>query len=69
MPQGSCKALQVWARLAALLGRVLQSLYDPSEARLQLYVDDPLLTIRGADGDLNPPLIYTNTSSFMLYAA
>eukprot|EP00971_Amphidinium_carterae_P235861 4680922-Amphidinium_carterae.1 len=33
----------VFGRLAALLGRLLQGLFLPCEALLQIYMDDPLL--------------------------
>eukprot|EP00971_Amphidinium_carterae_P345734 6486852-Amphidinium_carterae.1 len=36
-PQGAKNAPQVWGRLAALTGRLCQSLFDSSRVRLELY--------------------------------
>eukprot|EP00971_Amphidinium_carterae_P253867 5039905-Amphidinium_carterae.1 len=47
LAQGSRLAPLIWARFAALVCRLCQSLFDVSEVRLQCYVDDPLATIRG----------------------
>ena len=49
--QGSRGAPLTWAAVAAVLARLLQSLFVTStgqEARLQVYVDDPLLAVRGS---------------------
>ena len=40
-----------WGRLAALVMRLTQSLFEPTEVRLVCYVDDPLAAIRGSDAD------------------
>ena len=43
-------AFRSWAAVAALLARCVQGLYaygNEDEGRLQLYVDDPLLAVRG----------------------
>ena len=48
--QGSRGAPLTWAAIAALLARCIQGFYtvrSEDEARLQLYVDDPLLAVRG----------------------
>ena len=37
----------VWARMAALVARCTQSLLPQTRARLQLFVDDPILALRG----------------------
>jgi hypothetical protein len=49
--QGSRGAPLSWAAVASLIGRVLQSLFVTDageEGRLQIYVDDPLLALKGA---------------------
>ena len=37
----------IWGRVAALLGRITQSLHAPGEVRTQIYVDDPCIAIWG----------------------
>ena len=44
---GLAGAPLVWCRLAAFLGRIAQALLLPEEGRLQIYIDDPLLLLRG----------------------
>ena len=44
---GSGSSPTIWGRYAALLGRSLAALFDPTELRIQIYVDDPLLLARG----------------------
>ena len=39
----------LWGRVAALACRATQALLSPSEARLQCYVDDPIITARGTE--------------------
>eukprot|EP00438_Fugacium_kawagutii_P014285 Skav215770 [mRNA] locus=scaffold106:569116:574315:+ [translate_table: standard] len=39
----------VWGRIAALVARSTQSLFSPDRARLQVFVDDPLVTLRGSE--------------------
>ena len=46
--QGSGGAPTLWGRLAALLSRLTQSLFDPTVVRLMCYVDDPLAALRGS---------------------
>eukprot|EP00971_Amphidinium_carterae_P352447 6492599-Amphidinium_carterae.1 len=46
-PQGGRNSPQVWGRIAALLARLLQGMYDPDQGRLQIYVDDPVVLLRG----------------------
>ena len=38
---------RVWCRLAALVARATQSLTASSESRLELFIDDPLIALRG----------------------
>lgn len=45
--QGSRNGPQVWGRIAALTGRMSQSLFSSDELRLQIYVDDPCAAIKG----------------------
>ena len=45
--QGSRGAPLTWARFAALLMRLTQSLFDPNSARMQCYVDDPITALKG----------------------
>ena len=45
--QGSKNAPLTWGRIAALVCRVGQSLFDSIEVRLRCYVDDPNTSIRG----------------------
>ena len=46
--QGSRNAPLSWCSLVALLARLTQGLFDPHrEARLQVYVDDPALSVCG----------------------
>ena len=46
-PQGSRGAPFSWGYIFAFVMRCTQSLFEPSQVRLQAYVDDPLATIRG----------------------
>ena len=47
-PQGSRGAPFSWGYIFALVARLTQGMLDPSRGRLQVYVDDPLLTLRGS---------------------
>ena len=47
--QGSSAAGTLWARLAALVMRLTQSLFSPQMLRLMCYVDDPFAAIHGSD--------------------
>ena len=50
--QGSRAAPLTWAAVAALFARCVQSTFltaDGWEAKLQMYVDDPLLALKGSD--------------------
>ena len=38
----------IWSRLAAALTRMAQALLPPSRGRIQTYLDDPLLALRGS---------------------
>eukprot|EP00971_Amphidinium_carterae_P018917 372397-Amphidinium_carterae.1 len=46
-PMGSRLAPLIWARVAALLTRLTQSLFDLSWVRIETFVDDPIVVIRG----------------------
>ena len=37
---------QLWGRTAAMAGRLAQSTVDPREARIQIFVDDPNVSIK-----------------------
>ena len=50
--QGSAAAPTLWGRLAALLMRLTQSLFDPKVLRLMCYVDDPLAALLGSEEEL-----------------
>lgn len=45
-PQGSSSAPTLWGRVAALIMRLTQAIYDPAEAKLMCYVDDSLAALR-----------------------
>ena len=47
--QGSRGAPLTWARLAALIMRLTQSLFDRNTVRLQCFVDDPIAAIKGTE--------------------
>ena len=49
--QGSATAPLLWARLAALVMRLTQSLFSPERLSLMCYVDDPLAALRGSKED------------------
>ena len=40
----------VWGRVAAWVGRCTQAVMKPSEGRLSIFVDDPLLAVAGDEG-------------------
>ena len=42
----------VWCRLAALISRCTQSCFHPNRLRMQLFVDDPLITLRGSEDQI-----------------
>ena len=44
---GSASAPTVWGRYATWLGRSTATIVDPYRLRIQIYVDDPIYTIRG----------------------
>ena len=46
--QGSRNAPLGWGRLAALLGRLTQSIFGRHEALTEIYTDDPCLCLRGS---------------------
>lgn len=43
----------VWARMAALVGRISQSMFRSLRSRIQLYVDDPMVTMRGTQEQIH----------------
>jgi len=45
--QGSTNGPTLWARVIALVARLTQSPFLPSEVRLMCYVDDPLAALSG----------------------
>ena len=45
------RAPLTWARIAALISRLTQSVFDVEILRLNTYVDDPLSAIQGTDED------------------
>jgi hypothetical protein len=47
--QGSRAAPLLWARLAALLMRLTQSLFTPSQVNLMCFVDDPIAALMGTE--------------------
>ena len=47
--QGSVNAPLICGRVAALLSRMTQALFNDGRLRLQLYVDDPIICCRGND--------------------
>jgi len=47
--QGSTNAGLLWGRLAAVIMRLTQSLFLPSELSLMCYVDDPLAALLGTE--------------------
>ena len=47
--QGPRGAPLTWARYAALIMRLTQSLHDPLQVRLQCFVDDPIAVVRGSE--------------------
>ncbi|CAE8637383.1 unnamed protein product, partial [Polarella glacialis] len=46
---GGAGCLLVWGRGAAFLGRAGQSLFECDELRIEVYVDEPLIAIRGTE--------------------
>ena len=45
--QGSRNAPLCWGRLAAMIGRMTQSIYRKDEALAEIYTDDPCICLRG----------------------
>ena len=50
VPFGLAPAPLLWGRTAALLGRLAQAIHHPREHRCQIYVDDPVLVVKGTAG-------------------
>ena len=50
-PQGSAAGPTLWGRVAALLMRLTQSLFDPDTVRMMCYVDDPLAALLGDEDE------------------
>ena len=46
--QGSVNGPNAFGRLSALVGRLSQSLFGDSEARINIYTDDPCTVLRGS---------------------
>ena len=57
--QGSRGAPLTWARLAALMARLTQAMFPIDTMRLNVYVDDPIMALRGtrACRDMNAAII------------
>ena len=47
VPFGLATAPLLWGRVAAWLGRATQSIFERARVRAQIYVDDPVLVVRG----------------------
>ena len=47
VPFGLATAPLLWGRVAAWLGRATQSIFERARVRTQIYVDDPVLVVRG----------------------
>ena len=66
---GSASAPTVWGRFAAWLGRSAAAV-APASVRLQVYVDDPLYTVKGtgatAARDLSVALLWALAAGFPL---
>ena len=45
--QGSTNGPQLFGRFAALVGRLTQSVVPSSSGRLHIFIDDPILTLKG----------------------
>ena len=65
MSFGLKSAPLVWGRFAAAVARLLQGLYRPGEARLELYLDDPLWVLYGTRQQRN----YTLAMSLWMLSA
>ena len=48
VPFGLASAPLLWGRVAAWLGRAAQAIAEPQKARLQIYVDDPVIAVAGS---------------------
>ena len=57
--QGSVNAPLICGRVAALIARLTQALHSDQHLRLQLYVDDPILGIRGTEDERNRRMAMT----------
>ena len=51
--QGSRGAPLTWARFAALMMRLTQSLFSDDRCRIQCFVDDPIIVLRGTASERN----------------
>ena len=60
----------IWGRFAALLGRMLASVFSPHAFRAEIYVDDPLMATAGTqaqrDSTFTIALLVLQTSGFPL---
>ena len=45
--QGSKNGPQLFGRLSAMIARLTQGVFDPTRARLHVYIDDPIVILRG----------------------
>ena len=39
----------LWARLVAVIMRLIQTLFDPEDVNLMCYADDPIAALRGIE--------------------
>ena len=53
MAQGASASLLSWGRVAALVSRLTQSMFHPSELLLQTFVDDPIGSVTGSERQRN----------------
>jgi len=49
--QGSRNAPIGWGRVAALVGRMTQSMFDAKEVRVEIYTDDPCIAVAGTQDE------------------
>mgnify|MGYP003341758329 CR=1 FL=1 len=53
MAQGAAASPLIWGRAAALVSRLTQSMFHPSELLLQTFVDDPIGVLTGSERQRN----------------
>ena len=50
--QGSKNGPQLFGRLSAMIARLTQGVFDPPRLRLHVYIDDPIVILKGTPTDL-----------------